>query len=91
MARPTFLQKVLRRPSKKYGSTSTTELAHPDPQGHQARDLHSTKGELLRIATELNREVCIDVPCYHQEKSCESMQVSRDKHSSIATYLSALA
>lgn len=96
MARPTFLQKVLRRPSKKYaGTISTTEPTHPAPQEPRAsRDFHSTKEELLRIAAELNREGCIDIPCYHQEESCEFIQVSRDKHSPELTsdgYLSGLA
>jgi len=73
MARPTFLQKVLRRPSKKYATTEPTiEPTHPGPQ--RAKNLYSTKEELLRIAAELNREGRTDV-----EKSFGFIQVSRDK------------
>lgn len=61
MARPTFLQKVLRRPSQKY-ATGTSRKAQEQPN---TRDLHSTKGELLRIASELNRE---DLPDHTDNK-----------------------
>ncbi|KAG2053441.1 hypothetical protein BDR06DRAFT_1008598 [Suillus hirtellus] len=60
MARPTFLQKVLRRPSQKYATgTSRAISTSKAPQPHEqpyTRDFHSTKGELLRIASEFNHE-----------------------------------
>ncbi|KAG1831415.1 hypothetical protein F4604DRAFT_951725 [Suillus subluteus] len=63
MARPTFLQKVLRRPSQKYatGTSRTASIKAPQAQEQpNTRDFHSTKGELLRIASELNREDPLD-------------------------------
>lgn len=63
MARPTFLQKVLRRPSQKYATGTSRTASTKAPQAQEqpnTRDFHSTKGDLLRIASELNREDPLD-------------------------------
>lgn len=80
MARPTFFQKVLRRPSQKYatGSSRTATKAPQAQEQPHTRDFHSTKGELLRIASELNCEDPLDYNRedrrYLLDESCESLQ-----------------
>lgn len=87
MARPTFLQKVLRRPSQKYATgtsraISTSKAPQPHEQPH-TRDFHSTKGELLRIASEFNHEDLLHHNDHERrrslpDESCAFIQVSYD-------------
>jgi hypothetical protein len=94
MARPTFLQKVLRRPSQKYATgasrTATSKAPQAQEQPH-TRDFHSTKGELLRIASELNCEDPLDYNRedrrYLLDESCEFLQVSPSNHSPERIYI----
>jgi hypothetical protein len=87
MARPTFFQKVLRRPSQKYatGSSRTATKAPQAQEQPHTRDFHSTKGELLRIASEFNCEDPLDYNRedrrYLLDESCESLQASCSKYS----------
>ncbi|KIL00478.1 hypothetical protein PAXRUDRAFT_129831 [Paxillus rubicundulus Ve08.2h10] len=65
MVKPTLFQKVLRRPSQRY--TSTTSLTPTDRTA--PNDYHSTKDQLLRIAADLDRDVpnddTYDQPAHH--------------------------
>ncbi|KAG2345075.1 hypothetical protein BDR05DRAFT_147143 [Suillus weaverae] len=78
MARPTFLQKVLRRPSQKYSAGAASTRAPQAQEQPHTRDFHSTKDELLRIASELKREDPLDY--YHEsrrylpDETCEFIQ-----------------